>query len=601
MKEIFLCFPTDGKEPCPERSRRDGWGKILRTSVCSSICGKIWFLLWLCGIMVLPGACARMPIPTMTPQTAPSLPPPTPLPTMYQTPAPTLTTTKTVAPITAPTVAPIGAPTAPRTIAPISTQMPATATFAYERNSRAVLIEADESGGLAPVPRDAHVPKFRLYADGFVVFAGESAPLSTGLDAVVRTGRLTDAQIQELLTYLNQVGFFALKDYYEPRPKPTDMPTAHISVYLNKVKTVSVYAPGFAGTPQVFSDAFTRITQTLPADAQTYMPIDGYLRATSAGSISSLGANVRLPEWSSNTGVRLADASSGVLVSGNTYTRITALIAQTFPDTLYREGDRAYRVRFTPNLPRAVYLTDWIGAILEAPREFDGRTFEIVGYFRGWNLYGEASGNPPVTRSDWVIADESGAIYVTGALPRGLDASSRADAWTVVRLQAVVVYVRLGTSHLEARRIEIFTSKNGLPSTPMVVATTTRAATRVTTPQPTPTRTITPILTPIAGVDIAIAAVKARFPEVANIYVTGTGTIGATTDIKVIMPRQDAWYLIFWEGWGDCVAGCINNRYSYFVVESSGRVSKAGEYARVFNADKNAFETTGTPLWGVPK
>lgn len=100
-------------------------------------------------------------------------------------------------------------------------------------------------------------------------------------------------------------------------------------------------------------------------------------------------------------------------------------------------------------------LSHTIGAILDAPRESDGREYEVVGYFRGWDLLGEANGGPPVTRSDWVIADTGGAVYVTGMLPPGLNPSSRADIWTVVRLRAVVVYAPSGSVHLKALRVDI--------------------------------------------------------------------------------------------------------------------------------------------------
>jgi hypothetical protein len=42
----------------------------------------------------------------------------------------------------------------------------------------------------------------------------------------------------------------------------------------------------------------------------------------------------------------------------------------------------------------------------------EGRTVTIVGYYRGWDLLGEANQPPPVTRSDWVIKDKSGALYI---------------------------------------------------------------------------------------------------------------------------------------------------------------------------------------------
>ena len=85
-------------------------------------------------------------------------------------------------------------------------------------------------------------------------------------------------------------------------------------------------------------------------------------------------------------------------------------------------------------------LSNMIGDINSHPDQFKGQQVEIVGYYRGWNLLKEAQGTPPVTRSDWVIADNSGAIYVTGSFPQNLDPSSQKDIWTVIRLVATVEY-----------------------------------------------------------------------------------------------------------------------------------------------------------------
>jgi hypothetical protein len=506
-------------------------------------------------------ACTTRPIPTTTLATPTPARTSTPTPTATPTPSmtPTETATPTLAPLTSPTLS--------------ATQFP------HERNPRAILIEADVWGETLAGLRDAHVPLFRLYGDGFVVFAGANAPLTTGLDAVVRTGRLSEGEIQGLLAYLNQIAFLNLKEYYEPRPKPADAPTAYISVYQNKAKTVSVYAPSHDSTPQAFSDALKRILLTIPADAQSFSPSNGYLQATDAGPVANFAAKDNVLDWTI-TGVKLADAASGVTISGGAYAQMVALRADKPTVTLFREGDHAYRVRFEPKLPRAVYLSDWLGMILNAPREFDGRIFDIVGYYRGWNLYGEARGNP-VTRNDWTIADDGGAMYVTGAGVRGLDPSSRADAWSVVRLRAKVVYVRLGTSYLEASRVENLTPET--PTPPV---------------QASPAATATPA--GITSADAAIAAVQARFPEMAKIKKAAPGTIGATTDIKVF-DRGEGWEIAFVEGWGDCPAGCINNRYYYFSVRRDGRITKVGEYARIYNESTNSFTTSGVPMWGVPR
>jgi len=516
-------------------------------------------------VVLLVSACAPRPIPTMTLET--------PTPARTATFTPTLSTGEaTLGPYTA---TPPPTDTATPTLPPASPTLFAT-PFPYERHPRARLVEADVWGSTS-ILRESHVPLFRLYGDGFVVFAGANAPLSSGLDAVVRIGYLSDAEIHNLLAHLNQVAFVNLRDYYEPRPRPPDAATAYINVYQTRLKSVRVYAPDHESTPPAFTEALKRILLTTPASAQTFTPTSGYLQATDAGAIANFTVKDNVIDWTI-AGIKLAEATNGITVNGSAYAQLVALRAEKPTATLFREGERVYRVRFEPQLPRAVYLSDVLGTILNAPREFDGRIFDIVGYYRGWNLYGEARGTP-VTRSDWVIADESGAMYVTGMSVRGLDPSSRTDAWTVIRLTARVVYVRLGTSYLEARRVEVLT-----PSTPA----------------PSPSRPL-PTATPggITSADAAIAAIQARFPEVANIQRAASGTIGATTDIKVF-DRGEGWEIVFTEGWGDCMAGCINNRYYYFSVRRDGRITKVGEYARIFNETTNSYQTTGVPMWGVP-
>ncbi len=373
------------------------------------------------------------------------------------------------------------------------TPTPVLTPIAYDRNPRAILVEADISGGLERTPRGAHVPLFRLYGDGFVVFAGEPADLSTGLDAVAKTGTLDERVIQQILAFVRDTGFYNLGPLYQPVPLPADLPTARITVNLDKAKTVRVYAPGMGDRPAAFYEVFNYLVKCTSTLSDVFTPGEGYLVAVPAGAVSDFRSKDVLAEWPPNIGVRLADATDGTMVRSTGYASVVALIAQTFPDTLYREGDRVYRVEFHPQLPRAVYQTDWVGAILEAPREFEGRTFDIVGYFRGANLLGEAAGNPPVTRSDWVIADETGAVYVTGGLPPGLDPHSRSDIWSLVRVRGVVVYVRLGTSHLAARQVQVL-SRSAPTETPVVAATVTPpAAASATVTPPTSTRAASPL------------------------------------------------------------------------------------------------------------
>jgi len=59
-----------------------------------------------------------------------------------------------------------------------------------------------------------------------------------------------------------------------------------------------------------------------------------------------------------------------------------------------------------------------IADIISDPEIYEGKTVILNGEYRGWE---SGYGTAPVTRSDWVLKDATGAIYVTGLVPSGLD------------------------------------------------------------------------------------------------------------------------------------------------------------------------------------
>jgi len=101
-------------------------------------------------------------------------------------------------------------------------------------------------------------------------------------------------------------------------------------------------------------------------------------------------------------------------------------------------------------------VSNLIAGILQAPDDYLGEQVEITGYFHGWDLLDEVGAAPPVTRSDWVIADEGGALYVTGMYPANLDPGSKDDVGTVIRLTATVA-ARQEQVYLEATAVEVLT------------------------------------------------------------------------------------------------------------------------------------------------
>jgi hypothetical protein len=103
-----------------------------------------------------------------------------------------------------------------------------------------------------------------------------------------------------------------------------------------------------------------------------------------------------------------------------------------------------------------------------------------------------------------------------------------------------------------------------------------------------------------SSVDEAIALAQKQFPELRDIKRTPAGTIGASSDI-IVQERTDGWNMIFWQGSGDCPAGCINNHYWYVSADKSGKLALVGEFIREFDAGTNAMKARGAPMWGVPR
>lgn len=122
----------------------------------------------------------------------------------------------------------------------------------------------------------------------------------------------------------------------------------------------------------------------------------------------------------------------------------------------------------------------------------------------------------------------------------------------------------------------------------------------VATATPTKTASATPGSAAPAGPDDAIRLAQQSFAVLKGIQKKPAGSLGASTDI-VVQERSGGWNLIFWQGSGDCTAGCINNHYWYVTVEKTGAVSLAGEYDRAYDGASNAVKTTGAPKWGVPR
>ncbi|MCS7177731.1 MAG: hypothetical protein RML46_05295 [Anaerolineae bacterium] len=90
-----------------------------------------------------------------------------------------------------------------------------------------------------------------------------------------------------------------------------------------------------------------------------------------------------------------------------------------------------------------------IGNILADPMRYRGQEVTIVAYYRGWDLLGEAGTGPPRTRSDILVADPTGAIYIA---PAGREAIKGLPLLLPFQIESTETLLRLrGTVELTER------------------------------------------------------------------------------------------------------------------------------------------------------
>jgi len=103
-------------------------------------------------------------------------------------------------------------------------------------------------------------------------------------------------------------------------------------------------------------------------------------------------------------------------------------------------------------------LTKILGLVIADPLFYQGKSITVVGYYRGWDLLHETNISPPVTRSDWVVKDATGAIYVNanseGELPNGLLPSSLEAVDTILEINGIVRVTKGGQPYIDAISID---------------------------------------------------------------------------------------------------------------------------------------------------
>jgi hypothetical protein len=232
----------------------------------------------------------------------------------------------------------------------------APASLEYDHSAGALVIEADTFGGLDPAPSGRHVPEVRVYGDGLVVLATEDQGPRVGTDRAVTIGYLAEGELDELLVFLADSGFFGLDDRYMPSPAAPDMPWRHVVANLTGgTKTVSIYPFDYSEAPSAFSTAYEGILRVRPADPQTFAPTSGKLSVTDLGPIEDLpaGRANQVAPWDTPLmGIALSDAEEGIRVEGEQYEAVEEFLLRYPAGQFFgSQQGRAYQVLLEADLP----------------------------------------------------------------------------------------------------------------------------------------------------------------------------------------------------------------------------------------------------------
>ena len=128
--------------------------------------------------------------------------------------------------------------------------------IAHPTGATDVVLRYDSAGGFVPVEfLAAHVPYFTLYGDGTVVFVQNSTETEPPEDGIgrsspLRTGKLSEEQVQDLLEFALRDGGLAIAKAEYQNPLVADAPTTVFEINADGGrKTVSVVALGMEGEP----------------------------------------------------------------------------------------------------------------------------------------------------------------------------------------------------------------------------------------------------------------------------------------------------------------------------------------------------------------
>lgn len=182
-----------------------------------------------------------------------------------------------------------------------------------------IVLQLREGGGFRMAPSATELPQWTLYGDGMVIWTDDSTDATPGFTKAVWMGQLSEAEMNELLSFANQIGFWALEPSYSindesqvvqtengevlVQPQIMDLPSGMLTLNLTgKQHSVEMYPPNYEKMPNAYRMLRQRLLQTRPAEPFTYTPSSYRLEAFRLGALDELaqGTRAQLVEWRFN-------------------------------------------------------------------------------------------------------------------------------------------------------------------------------------------------------------------------------------------------------------------------------------------------------------
>lgn len=142
-----------------------------------------------------------------------------------------------------------------------------------------------------------------------------------------------------------------------------------------------------------------------------------------------------------------------ILVLTSLALALAACGGQRPPGTV-TDSDTGPRPTPIPAPPPGEGFSRLAGTIVKRPQWYEGQQVTLVGYFRGQDLVDKVVLDAPTDRfRDWVIEDDTGAVYVSYQKLLPFPPTSH-EIWRIVRVSGKVVVHDNGTPYIVPSAVE---------------------------------------------------------------------------------------------------------------------------------------------------